>query len=538
MAHTGILRQGIFTSKSTIIRSPYFWSHEYRLINDYSSYISHRKYSLFKNLNGRFHQISSASNLDRYVSGKILENKLTVFVKPVTTTLVLEKKKSTKGSKEKSQKYETEDDYDESFLEDPAFETLRSDSKALESSDSKSGVMVLQPWVKWGTCKKRNTSGELMLDEAVALVSTLPGVHVIAKEVVPVRSLSGKTIFGSGTLERVISQARSSKTISCVFISVDMMKKFQIIELEKAFGLKVLDRYSVVLSIFRYHARTKEAKLQVALAELPYIRKRMSGEAEHLMVMEREKKLKAALIKLARVREVIRRGRAKSDFPTVAVVGYTNAGKTSLIHSITGDNRAEGKNHLFATLDVTAHGVKLPCGVEVAFIDTIGFIQDIPTDLIASFRATLEDAIYADVVVHVRDASHPDYELQGAIVTETLGSLPLPEKTPIITVANKIDLGVAKSADRYKGLHLVSALTREGIRELLESIQNEVIRVTGRRFWRFSLPTGSDQIRWLQSISGLAHEEIDQDNPQTTHILAVLTDQELALFRRNLKNQE
>ncbi|XP_042213717.1 putative GTP-binding protein 6 isoform X2 [Homarus americanus] len=315
-----------------------------------------------------------------------------------------------------------------------------------------------------------------------------------------------------------------------------MMKKFQMMELEEMFGVKVLDRYSVVLGIFRHHASTREAKLQVALAELPYIRKRVSGDTQRTMVMEREKRLKAALTKLAGIRAQVRRGRERSNLPTVAVVGYTNAGKTSLIRSITGDKRAEGKDQLFATLDVTAHGGRLPCGVEVAFIDTVGFIQDIPTDLVASFKATLEDAVYADVIVHIRDASHPDYESQGPIVVQTLSSLPLPETTPIITVANKIDLGMAKPEDAFKDVHLVSAATGQGLEELMASIETEVLRVTGRRTWKFSLPTGSDQIQWLRRATGLAQEEIDQGDPQVTHVIAVLTDQELAAYQRNFRS--
>ncbi|KAG0714413.1 putative GTP-binding protein 6 [Chionoecetes opilio] len=432
---------------------------------------------------------------------------------------------------------------DESLLEDEYFESLRGDARILEFVGSKSrgpervGVLVLQPWVKWGASKRTDTSGQLLLDEAVALVATLPGVHVVDKEIVPVRTMDRKLIFGSGTLERLVSQARASRNISCVFISVEMLRKAQIIELEEAFGRKVLDRYSVVLGIFRYHAHTKEARLQVALAELPYMRKRLSGEKGHLMIMEREKHLKAALDKLAGVRAIIRQRRTKDSIPTVAVVGYTNSGKTSLIHAITSDARAEGKDQLFATLDVTAHEGRLPCGLEVLFIDTVGFIQDIPTELVASFKATLEDAVYSNVVVHVRDASHPDYELQGAIVTQTLASLPLPEDTPIITVANKIDLETAKPKEELKEAHRVSALKGQGIEDLLHDVEGEVLRVTGRKVWKFSLPTGSREIQWLRRVTGLAYEEMDEADPQTTHILAVLTNQELSAFHRNFGKQ-
>lgn len=445
--------------------------------------------------------------------------------------------KKRKQSKEETEA-ELEEDIDESLLEDPYFESIRGDSRIFgffesEARESKGiGTLVLQPWVKWGARKRTDTSRQLLLDEAVALVNTLPGVKVVAKEIVPVKSMDKKLIFGSGTMERLISQVRASHDISCIFISVEMLKRGQIIALEEAFGRKVLDRYSVVLGIFRHHAQTKEARLQIALAELPYIRKRLTGEKEHIMIMEREKHLKAALDKLAGVRAIIRRRRTKNNLPSVAVVGYTNSGKTSLIHAITKDVRAEGKDQLFATLDVTAHGGRLPCGLKVVFIDTVGFIQNIPTELVASFKATLEDAVFSNVVVHVRDASHPDYELQGTTVSQTLNSLPLPKDTPIITVANKMDLETAKPKEELKEAHLVSALKGQGIEELLHDVEKEVLRVTGRKMWKFSLPTGSYEIQWLRSTTGLAYEEVDEVDPQMTLVLAVLTEQELATFRR------
>uniref|UniRef100_A0A0N7ZDH1 Hflx-type G domain-containing protein n=1 Tax=Scylla olivacea TaxID=85551 RepID=A0A0N7ZDH1_SCYOL len=450
--------------------------------------------------------------------------------------------KKRKQSKEETVA-ELEEDIDDSLLEDPYFESIRDDSRIFgffesEARESKGiGTLVLQPWVKWGASKRTDTSGQLLLDEAVALVATLPGVQVVAKEIVPVKSMDKKFIFGSGTLERLVSQVRASHDISCIFISVEMLKRGQIIALEEAFGRKVLDRYSVVLGIFHHHAQTKEARLQIALAELPYMRKRLFGEKEHLMIIEREKHLKTALDKLAAVRAIIRKRRTKNSLPSVAVVGYTNSGKTSLIHAITKDVRAEGKDQLFATLDVTAHGGRLPCGLKVVFIDTVGFIQNIPTELVASFKATLEDAVYSNVVVHVRDASHPDYELQGTTVNQTLNSLPLPKDTPIITVANKMDLETAKPKEELKGVHLVSALKGQGIEELLYDVEKEVLRVTGRKMWRFSLPTGSYEIQWLRSATGLAHEEVDEADPQTTRVMAVLTDQELATFHRNFGKQ-
>ncbi|KAK7070264.1 putative GTP-binding protein 6 [Halocaridina rubra] len=459
------------------------------------------------------------------------------------TTTLLAKKKKVKKDKAVLPQAEAENDFETAILNDPEFDNLRNEMDILSFLGSQSGrrydmgVLVLQPWIKWGPNMKHNTTAQRMLDEAVALIATLPGIRIIHKEVVPVRSIDGKVVFGSGTLERLLSLSRSLQGISSVFISIEMLKLMQVEALEEVFGMRVMDRYSVVLSIFRHHARTKEAKLQVALAELPYIKKRIGiqREKERMMMMEREKRLRNTLNAISGNRALIRQNRTNSDIPTVAVVGYTNAGKTSLIHAITGDSRAEGKNYLFATLDVTAHGGRLPCGLEVLFIDTVGFIQDIPTDLIASFKATLEDAVFANVVVHIQDASNPDYKLQGMIVEDTLSSLPLPKDTPIITVANKIDLGTNSSDIDDNRTHMVSSTTGQGLDSLLSDIEDKVLKVTGRKYWRFALSTGSDEIRWLRNATGLVYEEVNPDNPQITEVVAVMTSQEVAAYNRRFK---
>ncbi|XP_068248270.1 putative GTP-binding protein 6 [Palaemon carinicauda] len=465
------------------------------------------------------------------------------FSRLLSTTSVLSKKKKNKTLNSVEYQEDSESQIDDSVLADPTFDAWRNESDILGFISSHEnyrfdvGVLVLQPWVKWGPRMKKQTTPEMMLDEAAALVATLPGVRVIRKEVAPVRNTQSKMVFGSGTLERLVSLARSSEGVSAVFISIDMLKNIQVEALQEAFGLKVLDRYSVVLGIFRHHARTKEAKLQVALAELPYIKSRLNlrGDRERLIMMNREKRLRNTLDDIASNRAHIRQNRKKSDIPTIAVVGYTNSGKTSLIHAITGDMRAEGKNQLFATLDVTGHGGKLPCGVDVILIDTVGFIQEIPTDLIASFRATLEDAICADLVVHVRDAKHPDYELQGITVEKTLATLPLPESTPVITIANKVDLITDKSLEEFGEVHFVSCMTGQGLDELMTEIETQILKVTGRKFWRFTLPTGSDEISWLRKATGLVSQEMDEENPQVTRVVAVMTDQEIAAYKRNFR---
>lgn len=449
----------------------------------------------------------------------------------IQTTCITYKKKKAKILKQNVSQ-ESLEDLDEQILSDPEFESLRLNTDIIgDKLDgvNEQGVVVLQPWVKWGPQMRQDTTPELLLDEAVALVETLPGFKVKHKEVVPVRSLGSKAVFGSGQLERLHTKIKQVGA-SVVFTSLDILKRAQIGQLEESLGCKVLDRYSTVLNIFRHRAKTTEARLQVALAELPYIRSRAPGPHEKTMVDIREKKLRQALSRLGGQRELLRKSRNKSGIPTVAVVGYTNAGKTTLIRSLTGDARAEGLNQLFATLDVTVHGGPLPCGLSVVFVDTVGFIQDIPTNLVASFKATLEDAILADVVIHVCDVSHPSYENQAVTVAKTLATLPLPPDTPVITIANKVDLCHPDTRQQLGDILAVSATTGQGLQKLLELVESEVLRVTGRKTYKFQLPTGSDEIRWLRSFVGLAAEEVDDDNPQVTNITAVLTSQQLAQF--------
>lgn len=203
--------------------------------------------------------------------------------------------------------------------------------------------------------------------------------------------------------------------ISCVFVSASRLTQTQKNFLELVFGVPVMDRFSVVIQILSAHATSREAKLQIALAELPYVWQNMGTggsaltrsqltDSQKMMLRNRERRIKNELEHIRIHRKMIRKSRSDKEFPIVAVVGYTNAGKTSLIKALTNQDKLEPKNKLFATLDVTAHAGRLPCNLQVIFIDTIGFMSDIPTDLIECFITTLEDAMMA-----VRDISLSQY---------------------------------------------------------------------------------------------------------------------------------
>lgn len=268
-------------------------------------------------------------------------------------------------------------------------------------------VFVLQPYIKWGRDKKRNTSPELQMAEAVALIKTLSNWCVVGTKYAPLLTLRRKALIGTGSMSDLKKQIDQSNNVTAVFVSTNMLKFAQIAQLQEILGLPVYDRYSIVIHIFREHAMSAEAKLQVTLAEIPYIRRKIFEtlitkcgtinvtEKTKMLLDRKEKKLKNELKKLQQHRQVIRSNRKKYGFPTIAVVGYTNAGKTSLIKALTNDNALQPRNILFATLDTTAHQGFLPNKLKVLYMDTIGFIQDVPETLIEPFIVTLEDAMIA-----------------------------------------------------------------------------------------------------------------------------------------------
>jgi len=260
------------------------------------------------------------------------------------------------------------------------------------------------------------------------------------------------------------------------------------------------------LNIFKDHAHTKEAKLQIALAEIPYLRNNLrafehSGhsrlkssfkligglgetwiETRRQLLMEREIKLKKQLDKIKQNRDILRMNRVRKQLPTVAVVGYTNSGKTSLIKALTNDERLVPKDQLFATLDLTVHSGRLPSNMTVLYTDTIGFISEIPTTLINSFKATLSDISLADLIVHVSDISHPNHALQVETVYKTLDEIevPIKLKNSIIEVANKIDLVKDQSILETTDKLLISATKGIGLSELMEKIDKSIVSNTGR----------------------------------------------------------
>lgn len=238
----------------------------------------------------------------------------------------------------------------------------------------------------------------------MALIKTLPLWKVDETISVPLNTLERKSLFKSGTMDKLRKIIHNNENVTAIFINTSNLKKITMSLLQENFGLPILDRYKIVMQILKTHAVSKHAKLQVALAELYYVQRKAQKdslfitsdpESVKLMFQNREKKLKNAIEEVRKQRTLLRNKRTREEYPIIAVIGYTNVGKTALIKALTGESSLQPKDQLFATLDVTLHSGILPSGLQVLYVDTVGFLSDIPTNLIECFVATLEDVTFA-----------------------------------------------------------------------------------------------------------------------------------------------
>jgi len=342
---------------------------------------------------------------------------------------------------------------------------------------------------------------EARLEEAVGLTAAIH-LDVTVAQVAPLARPTPATLLGSGKVEEIAVLARDQEPD--VIIVNAHLTPVQQRNLEKAWNSKVLDRTAVILEIFGERAATREGRLQVELAHLNYQRSRLVRSWTHLerqrggfgflggpgesqiesdrrLIAERIVRIKNELEKVKRTRSLGRQARKKVPFPVVALVGYTNAGKSTLFNRLT-ESEVLAKDLLFATLDPTMRGVKLPQGTRIILSDTVGFIADLPTELVAAFRATLEEVLEADVIVHVRDAAHDESAAQKGDVLKVLEELGVPPDRPMLEVLNKIDLlapeqrdGLLRGNGRKEAV-AVSALTGAGIPAFLTALETRVTR--------------------------------------------------------------
>ncbi|PKU25593.1 GTPase HflX [Telmatospirillum siberiense] len=384
---------------------------------------------------------------------------------------------------------------------------------------------------------------ESRLAEAVGLAEAID-LTIVGSEAVPLGKPRPSTLLGQGTVER-LGQVIDEKGAGLVVVD-GHLSPVQQRNLERAWNSKVIDRTGLILEIFGARARTREGRLQVELASLSYQRSRLVRswthlerqrggfgflggpgetqiEADRRLIGDRIVRLKKDLILVKRTRELHRQARRRVPYPIIALVGYTNAGKSTLFNTLT---RAEvlAKDQLFATLDPTMRALSLPSGRTVILSDTVGFVSDLPHELVAAFRATLEEVLEADVIVHVRDVAHPDSEAQRSDVEAVLRELGTADAVDrgLIEALNKIDLldqarfeALANQAERSPRAVPLSAVTGAGLPDLLALLDKTLS--AERRVLSLDIPlTDGAALAWLYRHGEVLHREDDETAAHVT----------------------
>lgn len=404
-------------------------------------------------------------------------------------------------------------------------------------------------------------SPESRLAEAEGLALAIR-LNVVYKEILKVKEVKPSAYFSKGFLER-LKPIIAEKDID-LLISDTRLSPIQQRNLERELKLKVIDRTALILEIFGERAQTREGALQVELAHLTYQRSRLVRSWTHLerqrggagflggpgetqieldrrIIDDKIVRIKKELEKVRQTRGIQRSARRKVPYPVAALVGYTNAGKSTLFNYLSGSS-VMAADMLFATLDPTMRKISLNGGREVILSDTVGFISDLPHELVMAFRATLEEVLTADIILHIRDVSNPDSQAQCADVLDVLSHLGLKEiknADNYIEVFNKADLLPPEDLSRWQAktqnssnMVLTSAISGKGCNRLLELIRQKL--TLGQKRCRITLPAADGQLQaWLHQNSDVQKLE----NSEQSNIYTVcISPENLARFEKMAEN--
>jgi GTP-binding protein HflX len=415
-------------------------------------------------------------------------------------------------------------------------------------------ALVLHPAIVSGV---RARDPELRLEEAVGLAEAIE-LDVVHAEVVRTKKVRPSTFLGKGAVDQ-FTDLIEAQEIGVVIVDT-ALAPIQQRNLERAWHTKVIDRTGLILEIFGARARTHEGRLQVELAALNYQRSRLVRSWTHLerqrggagflggpgesqleidrrLIGDRITRLRRELDEVKRTRTLHRAARKRVPYPVVALVGYTNAGKSTLFNRLT-NSAVMAQDMLFATLDPTMRSLELPSGRNIVLSDTVGFISELPTQLVAAFQATLEEVLEADLIVHVRDIASPDSEAQKGDVEDVLAELGLEAARPIEAL-NKLDVLDAEERSvienrtaRDPDSIALSALTGAGCGDLLEAIDRRLSENRHVVNLDIDLSDGA-ALAWLYS-----HGEVleRQDEGMETHLVVALDAVDEARFRNQFQN--